>query len=357
MDIKIAENIRTFRKQRGLTQEKLAEVLGVTTGAVHKWEAGMSIPELGLIVDMADFFDVSVDALLGYQMKDNHADSALKRISEYTRTRNKEALVEAEKALKKYPNSFEVVHSCAKTYLIFGSGGHKETDLRRALELLKQSRLLVSQNKNPEMNEFTIYGEMAEAYLLLGDKEKSVELMKKHNLGGMFCDSIAVNLTLHLKRYEEAKPFLSESLLKSVATLVNTVFGYALVYFSQGEYDSARDIINWGLEILYGLKTDSEANVLDKMFCLLMTLLANAQIRSGNVSEATDTMRKIGEIVRVFDANPDYEVSFRFMATPERGRLYDSLGNTAAESVENILSSIEADDLLIIWKEVMKADE
>ena len=55
MELKIAQNIRAFRKQRNLTQEKLAEVLGVTTGAVHKWEAGMSIPELGLIVDMADF--------------------------------------------------------------------------------------------------------------------------------------------------------------------------------------------------------------------------------------------------------------------------------------------------------------
>ncbi len=354
MELKISQNIKAFRKQRNLTQEKLAEVLGVTTGAVHKWEAGMSIPELALIVDMADFFDVSVDTLLGYQMKDNHADSALKRIREYTRTRNTEALVEAEKALKKYPNSFDVVHGCAKTYLIFGSGDHKETELRRALELLNQSRLLVSQNRNPEMNEFTIYGEMAEAYLLLGDKEKSVELLKQHNLGGMFCDLIAVNLALHQKRYEEAKPFLSESLLKSVATLVNTVFGYALVYFSEGQYDSARDIINWGLGILYGLKTNSEANVLDKMFCLLMTLLAYAQFRAGNVDEATDTMRRIYEIVKVFDANPDYEVSFRFMATQEKGSLYDSLGNTAAASVENILKSIEATELLDIWSEVKK---
>ena len=39
MEIRLAENIRAFRKQKQLTQEQLAEVLGVTVGAVYKWEA------------------------------------------------------------------------------------------------------------------------------------------------------------------------------------------------------------------------------------------------------------------------------------------------------------------------------
>ena len=38
METNIAENIRAYRKQRGLTQEQLAEVLGVSVGAVCKWE-------------------------------------------------------------------------------------------------------------------------------------------------------------------------------------------------------------------------------------------------------------------------------------------------------------------------------
>ncbi len=65
MKMMLAENIRTFRKERSLTQEQLAEALGVTAGAVYKWEANLSIPELGLIIQMADFFDISVDVLLG----------------------------------------------------------------------------------------------------------------------------------------------------------------------------------------------------------------------------------------------------------------------------------------------------
>ena len=43
MVLKLPEKIRSFRKQRSLTQEQLAEVLGVTVGAVYKWEAGGSL--------------------------------------------------------------------------------------------------------------------------------------------------------------------------------------------------------------------------------------------------------------------------------------------------------------------------
>lgn len=42
--MKLAENIRAFRKRQGLTQEQLAEVLGVTVGAVYKWESRLSQP-------------------------------------------------------------------------------------------------------------------------------------------------------------------------------------------------------------------------------------------------------------------------------------------------------------------------
>ena len=77
MKLSLAENIRILRKERKMTQEKLAEALGVTVGAVYKWESGQSLPELNLLVETADFFDTSVDALLGYKMNDNRLDSAL----------------------------------------------------------------------------------------------------------------------------------------------------------------------------------------------------------------------------------------------------------------------------------------
>ena len=116
MDMKLAENIRTFRKERSLTQEQLSEVLGVTAGAVYKWEAGLSVPDIQLIMEMADFFDTSVDVLLGYEMKDNRLDATVKRLQEYRRQKDRAGLAEAEKALKKYPHSFRIVNECSSLY-------------------------------------------------------------------------------------------------------------------------------------------------------------------------------------------------------------------------------------------------
>ncbi|MBP5725672.1 MAG: helix-turn-helix transcriptional regulator, partial [Clostridia bacterium] len=109
MKTRLAENIRLLRKRQGLTQEQLAEVLGVTVGSVHEWETRMSTPELGMITEMADFFDVSVDVLLGYQMRDNRLKATVDRLWKASGTKDYDMLTEAEKAMQKYPNSFDVV--------------------------------------------------------------------------------------------------------------------------------------------------------------------------------------------------------------------------------------------------------
>ena len=116
MEMTLSENIRAARKQRRLTQEQLAEALGVTAGAVYKWESGLSVPELELIVELADFFDTSVDALLGYRMQDKRIKAITDRLNELCRGRDGAAPAEAEKALKRWPNSFEIVCSCAARY-------------------------------------------------------------------------------------------------------------------------------------------------------------------------------------------------------------------------------------------------
>ena len=139
MELSLAENIRAFRKERRLTQEQFAEAMGVTVGSVYKWETGQTTPELSMLVEIADFFDTSMDVLLGYRVKDNRADALMKRLADYCRVRNREALNEAEKALKKYPNSFEVVHGCAQVYAFFGVGSKDHVETRRALELYEHN--------------------------------------------------------------------------------------------------------------------------------------------------------------------------------------------------------------------------
>ena len=60
----IGGNIRTFRENKGLTQRALADSVLVSFQAISAWERGLSIPDLENAVRIADYFGVSVDALL-----------------------------------------------------------------------------------------------------------------------------------------------------------------------------------------------------------------------------------------------------------------------------------------------------
>ena len=65
--LRLSENIAIMRKNAGITQDELAAFLGVTKASVSKWENGQSMPDILLLPELATYFDVSVDELLGYE--------------------------------------------------------------------------------------------------------------------------------------------------------------------------------------------------------------------------------------------------------------------------------------------------
>ena len=70
-----AQRIITLRKELSMTQEQLAQELGITAQAVSKWETGQSYPDITLLPKLAEVFHVRVDELLGVaQQQDEEAE-------------------------------------------------------------------------------------------------------------------------------------------------------------------------------------------------------------------------------------------------------------------------------------------
>ena len=61
----VADKIKILREKKGITQSELAANLGITRSAVNAWEMGITVPSTQYVVELAKFFNVSADYLLG----------------------------------------------------------------------------------------------------------------------------------------------------------------------------------------------------------------------------------------------------------------------------------------------------
>lgn len=79
---KIGSFFKELRKEKGITQEKLAEVLGVSGRTVSRWETGSNMPDISLLVEIAEFFDVSIPEIINGERKSESMDEEIKKVAE-----------------------------------------------------------------------------------------------------------------------------------------------------------------------------------------------------------------------------------------------------------------------------------
>ena len=84
------ENIKNLRKAKGISQEELAVRLNVVRQTVSKWERGISVPDSGMLISLAEELDTSVSVLLGENIQKPCPDDELnlKSISENSNETN-----------------------------------------------------------------------------------------------------------------------------------------------------------------------------------------------------------------------------------------------------------------------------
>ena len=103
----IGNKIRELRKQRGITQEQLAESIGISFQAVSKWENNIALPDITLVPVLASYFSVSMDELFDFNLKE--IEQAVRIITEkayqYRESNPAESRRILEEGLKKYPEN------------------------------------------------------------------------------------------------------------------------------------------------------------------------------------------------------------------------------------------------------------
>lgn len=90
---KTGEFLKQLRKEKNMTQEQLAEKLYVSARTVSRWETGNNMPDLGILVELADFYDVDIREIIDGERKSEimnlETKDTLKKVAEYTAEENK----------------------------------------------------------------------------------------------------------------------------------------------------------------------------------------------------------------------------------------------------------------------------
>ena len=101
--VKIGEFLRELRKEKGLTQEQFAEQFNISRRSVSRWETGSNMPDVGLLIEIADYFEVDIREIIDGERKSENMDKekeTLKKVAEY-------ADAEKGKLKKKVNNIFK----------------------------------------------------------------------------------------------------------------------------------------------------------------------------------------------------------------------------------------------------------
>lgn len=175
----IGENIKRLRRERKVTQEALASQLGLSCQAVSKWERGDSLPDISVIVPLANFFRVSTDEILGLDTA--RREFEIQNYLDDYAALDKENDVEAkyallQKAYMAYPDDYRLIklyidYLCNDPEVEDGYLAHKPELTRLCTQVLNGCSIETIRRHSIDV--------MAQLYYLDGEDDKAIEMLEK----------------------------------------------------------------------------------------------------------------------------------------------------------------------------------
>ena len=221
--LKIGENILQKRKERGITQEELAEFMMVTKASVSKWETGQSYPDILLLPKLATFFNISVDELIGYDPDLSSAQIQKFYIDLENRVPDAgmDSIIEEIKIkIKQYYSCFELLYYMALFILnhcdLATYDVKKEEYLEYANNILKR---VCEDSKDPILKDKSL-SLRAACLISLGKSEEALNILPSSDMLSISKDCLVASAYLKTKKENEVDQKLQVMIYKNVIDLI-----------------------------------------------------------------------------------------------------------------------------------------
>ena len=189
MDNRFSNNFKELRKLQELTQEQIAEMLGVSSQAISKWECGTSYPDIEMFPIIANIFKVSTDYLLGVDItkQEKAIEETIKKAQTLCKeTKFDDSVILLRNALIQYPSSCDIMY-----WLAWSLRGTIKQHPEHEQEAINIYRRILNISKNSELL-CKVTRDLAYCYYTLGDVQTaktyidmlpSFEVSREYNLG------------------------------------------------------------------------------------------------------------------------------------------------------------------------------
>ena len=318
----LSENIKAFRKQKKLRQEQLAEAMGVSTASVSKWETGQCAPELTVLLELADFFEVSIDTLVGHTLNSDRIDSLIVQAKKATDNRNEEMAASiCMKILRNYPNNDRAVEACADCY--YKLFIHTDNQIYMEQCITQTKRLMSLKQGEPEKDRLERIHYLANQYGLLHQWDTAKEYYMKSNVSGINKAAIA-ECMLRQGNTEKAVTMVSDALIQSVFHDFQAINILADGWIAVEQQEKACSALEW----MYGVMDSLHYN--PTTILLLLVKLSGLYRDLEQEEKAKDAFRKAAELVRK-NSKQEFFAEANFLQIEEAREMLTSIpeGNRA----------------------------
>lgn len=316
MNIYFGDNIKSLRKKQNLTQESLADLLGVSFQAISKWERGESYPDISLLPVIANFFSVSIDDLLGVdKAKDEKA------IQEYLELYDNNCSIERtvtfekyQKAVKEYPNDYRILVRYMSLLLEEKDSIYHDDYEKTSKELMVIFDRIQNNCTNDDIRIWAkrnICTHLMKKYDCLGFDEKYLDRAKEIiNSLPVMRDSRELMLLDVNRDIEKWFSIRENAIEEQLYLLQNTIIGYCY-YENKFSTEYKIKIIENMNSLFKTFGNDQSKNIIHLIYNY--GHLGHLYCEIGNQESAIENLRLAAELAKELDEHPDvYERIAKF---------------------------------------------
>ena len=314
-------NIKKYRKEMNLTQADLAEAFSVTEGAVSKWESGNTVPDISILMDLADFFDISVDTLLGYSISSKSIDGITDRMKKFLdEGKYDEAISVAEKAVVRYPGNFKILYKCAQTYETVLPHKNVKEYCQKSIDLYESSLRYLSQNDDPEISEISIKMRIAHVKQW-DDMDKALMDLEALNYMGISDVQIA-RILMRKGMSDEALDKYTKTMVRTLVQNLDLATGMYIALISTDKnkaYTEASELMDWYMAII-NATSNGKISYLTKIKTVVLVFKAMSLSCIKEYDLMKECIDQAYEIAKEFDKNPcnDFSGKIKFWHTAKK---------------------------------------